>query len=333
MERSYMQFQDIKSEYERNNRTNGMKSLRCFPSCRETGHCKSGFCGRPLKCTLEIQVDEQSPPCQLHDDFWSGVTYIAEMRESSIPGLSSERFVARQDVDGQIRSKHDKCKGLIEGKPTRIRSISVGSMGSVESPHASNQRQETVTLSTPSTSSATTTITKVIDLEFNSQCQSWHYGWQSHKYKKVTKHCVDVLVLVENGTEGYYVAASFISPEFEIVSTKTVQKMVGLHDEVMSQALRLSQKDKIRPPGSKLGASKKSKKKSRAKVPQSLPRKQDEAVKERNVSDGRDLNTQGQLDEGDDDDDDDEEVMSESAAAQLLPEMFSSLRKEDIMEL
>jgi hypothetical protein len=85
---------------------------------------------------------------------------------------------------------------------------------------------------------------------FTSICMhatAYTSGWQSHKYKKQTKHCVDVLVLVENGSDGYFIAASFMSPEFEIVSTKTVQKKLGLADVVMSQAIRLSHKDRAVP--------------------------------------------------------------------------------------
>lgn len=36
----------VQSEsYIRNNRSNGCKNLRCFPTCRKEGHVQSGFCG------------------------------------------------------------------------------------------------------------------------------------------------------------------------------------------------------------------------------------------------------------------------------------------------
>ena len=122
--------------------------VRCFPRCRETGHCKSGFCGTSLKCSMEVQVNEKSPPCQLHDNFWMSCTYIAEMRESLVPGLSSVRFISRKDIDSQLRSRPEKFKSLIEGRINSIKS-EVKSKGSV---------------------------TKTVNIEFNAQCQAWHYG-------------------------------------------------------------------------------------------------------------------------------------------------------------
>jgi hypothetical protein len=95
-----------------------------------------------------VRVDHKSPQCQLDDDFWRGVTYIAEIRESLIPGLSAVRFVARQDIDSQLRSRTEKFKSLIEGKPIDVRTI---------------QR-------------TSKSATKMVDLEFNGNCQAWHYG-------------------------------------------------------------------------------------------------------------------------------------------------------------
>lgn len=305
-----MQFQDVQGEYERNNRSNGMKALRCFPRCRETGHCKSGFCGTSLKCSLEVRINRNSPPCQLDDTFWKDVTYIAEMRESSIPGLSSVRFVSRHEIESQIRTRPEKFKSLIEGQAKDVKSVNCTS----------------------------NSATKVIDLEFNSQCQAWHYGWQSHKYKKDTKHCIDVLVLVENGNDGYFVAASFMSPEFEIVSTKTVQKKVGLlADDGMSQAIRMAQKD-IGPQStsSVLANLAKEKRETRSTDRQQRETKRLKLQRERELA----VRQQEQQQEGEDEEDEDEMSSSPEGeggmahqVARMLPEMFASLQQEDIVEL
>ena len=39
------EFNDV---YKRNNKKGGIKSLRCFPLCKEFGHSKSNYCGRTL---------------------------------------------------------------------------------------------------------------------------------------------------------------------------------------------------------------------------------------------------------------------------------------------
>lgn len=173
-----------------------------------------------MKCTLEVHVDHKSPPCQKDDVFWKSVTYIAEIRESLYPSLSSVRFVSRQDIESQLRSKTQKTKPLLEGIPTSV--------------------------STEITSS--THETKIVEIEFNSNPKAWHYGkiaterlngvhradpfcfpsgWTSHKCRTHVKHCVDVLVLVDNGSAGYFIAGSYKSPEFEIGCTKTDIKRGG----------------------------------------------------------------------------------------------------------
>lgn len=286
-------------------------------------------------------MDDKSPPCQYDDDFWKSVTYIAEMRESATPGLSAVRFVSRKDIDGQIRSKTEKCKGLIEGKPLKVSNAQ------------ENESKKKIKL-------VPNCVTKLISLEFNSQRQSWHYGkhantlssfhvvsqlcvhvidcdyiclgWASHKHKKNTKHCVDVIVLVDNGQEGYFVAGSFISPQFEIVCTKTVQKLVGgmNEDEIMLQALRLSQKVKIREPGSTtMAKSRSGGVKSKKKTTKARKKKEEQ--------------NKGRLDERCDADDACSNILEGNhvhkqmiipcPTSQLLPEILASMKAEDIIEL
>lgn len=140
---------------------------RCFPQCRETGHCKSGFCGTSLKSRLTINIERKSlpPGCGLDAKFWESdhVTYIAEIRESLTPGLSTERFVTRQYIESQLRTKPEKFKALIEGKPTQVQTV-----------QSSSQSE-----------------TNIVDLEFNSHCQAWHYGIHSdYKSHHINSICV-----------------------------------------------------------------------------------------------------------------------------------------------
>jgi hypothetical protein len=168
-----------------------------------------------------------------------------------------------------------------------------------------------------------------------------HTGWHSHKYKKDTKHCIDVLVLVENGNNGYFIAASFMSPEFEIVSTKTVQKKVNLieiADDGMSQALRLAQKD-IGPQSSSavLAELAKVKKESlRNERQSSRVSKRMKLLKEQESF------QQQQEEEAEAGGEEEEEMQSspeegtvarQKTAAHMLPEMFASLINEEIVEL
>jgi len=179
--------------YERNNRSNQMKALRCFPVCKPTGHSAVGFCGSSLKTVLEVTITPKCPPCQYYDAFWAQTVYIAELRCKDEAGLSAGRYVSKRDVMSNLRSRTEKFKPYIKGQCTSVK-----------------------------TTESDGITTKLISLEFNSEHNAWHYGWTSHKYSNSKSHVIDVMVLVQRSAvdERFFIAASFLSPEFTIVSTK-----------------------------------------------------------------------------------------------------------------
>lgn len=71
---------------------------RCFPGCKPTGHTTVGFCGSSLKAVLNVYIDDESPPCQKYDLFWTQILYIAEIRCSDEDGLSNRRYVLKSEV-------------------------------------------------------------------------------------------------------------------------------------------------------------------------------------------------------------------------------------------
>ena len=120
---------------------------------------------------------------------------------------------------------------------------------------------------------------------------------------------MDVLVLIENGFDGYFIAASFLSPEFEIVSTKTVQKKIGLVDEATSQAFRLSQKDRGSASIDLISGKKRSNKRCREET--STPEVENSKHK-------------GDVEE---------EYESDSGCTQSTPEILASLRTANVSDL
>jgi hypothetical protein len=44
-------FEDVfwQADYSRNNKHSDGKNLRCFPTCKKSGHVVAGFCGRPMR--------------------------------------------------------------------------------------------------------------------------------------------------------------------------------------------------------------------------------------------------------------------------------------------
>lgn len=183
----------MKNSYERNNRSNQMKALRCFPLCKSTGHSAVGFCGSSLKTILEVTISPKSPACQHYDTFWMQTVYIAELRCKDDAGLSAVRYVPKHEVMSNLRTKTEKFKPYIKGECVGVETI----------PGDGFTR-------------------KKISLEFNAEHNAWHYGWISHKYSNSKSHVIDVMVLVERAAidDRFFIAASFLPPEFTIVSTK-----------------------------------------------------------------------------------------------------------------
>ncbi len=47
----------VRTQYIRNNKSNGQKNIRCFPHCAKVGHRKAGFCGSNLSIQLRVKDD------------------------------------------------------------------------------------------------------------------------------------------------------------------------------------------------------------------------------------------------------------------------------------
>lgn len=162
--------------------------------CKESGHTSSGFCGSSLDVSLYVEIDELSPNCHLFDSFWmNDVLFLAEIKCAS--ELAEERIISKVEIDSRIRTKEAKCNPYLRGNVV-----------SVETSISEEMHQ-----------------IKKVNVSFNLEHKAWHYGWISHKCSSDTSHVVDVLVLVENDTmvDYFFLAASFHSPEFIIMSTKT----------------------------------------------------------------------------------------------------------------
>lgn len=210
MENSFAEFGKMNAIYERNNRNKEMKALRlisffsfliiairCFPSCNQGGHTTRGFCGSSLLVKINIKVNQDSPLCQNLDIFWeSGASYIAEMRTSCSPGLSELRVLDKELIFSNIRTKERKCQPYLLGQVTCVDTLQFGSFS-----------------------------VKQVTVIFNAEHNAWHYGWVSHKHTSHTHHVVDIMVLIESplNPTHFVVAASYLSPEFIVSSTKNTR--------------------------------------------------------------------------------------------------------------
>jgi hypothetical protein len=142
---------------------------------------------------FHIKVESTSPSCHWNDDFWqSEATYIAEIRTRDAPAAELG-LIEKDFVTSQIRTKDHKNKPYIRGRVIDIQTV-----------HDPNF------------------CWKHITVMFNSEHGAWHYGWVSHKHSSNTPHVVDILVMFDSPAlpTHYFLAGSYISPEFRITCTK-----------------------------------------------------------------------------------------------------------------
>lgn len=187
--------------YGRNNRTCGQKSIRCFPSCKSTGHVERGFCGSHLT----VQFRMQSPAA-----LWflekRKLLFFAEIRRSMSQGISSSRD--KISIDGLLnnsRHRNSKSKNpLFHGEVTVIDYDPDG---------------------------------VIVRVQFNREQLSWNYGWKSNRWNQ-DSHVVDIFcVLCEEDVEPA-IAFSFCSTEFCLSCTHQTPNPRSLPIVSASDSLR-----------------------------------------------------------------------------------------------
>jgi len=96
------------ARYLRNNQSNGVKNLRCFPQCAHA-HNPSGFCGR----TIDIRVELAS------NDVADSVVLWGEIAQASAPPRWAEGdLVTDDEVRALLRTKGDVRPSLRVAKPS-----------------------------------------------------------------------------------------------------------------------------------------------------------------------------------------------------------------------
>ena len=170
--------------FQRNNRSTGQKSLRCFPVCRERGHKAHGFCGTPIYATAVLQKTTVAIERML---------IVGEIRPELEPGLANE-----------VGSEFPKCEFL-----NRIRSADTGGQ---------NARLDLLP-GMFSIASETPSEYKV-HIVINEPLHSYDYSWKSNRWADKVKHVVDIVVLCLDDGDTVTVLDSATSGSFVVVSTK-----------------------------------------------------------------------------------------------------------------
>ena len=180
------------STFQRNNRSTGQKSLRCFPRCCEHGHKPQGFCGQPIYATAVLQKTSVS---------FDKILIVGEIRPEAEPGLANDvgTKLTKVEFNNRIRSEsnHPKHNQILGIGPAELL------LGTI---HLSDETPETYT----------------VRIVLNEPLHSYDYGWTSSRFKSGTaKHVVDIIVLSDDDGSTVTVLDSVCSSDsFVITSTK-----------------------------------------------------------------------------------------------------------------
>eukprot|EP00924_Labyrinthula_sp_SR-Ha-C_P011105 snap_masked-scaffold_51-processed-gene-1.29-mRNA-1 protein AED:1.00 eAED:1.00 QI:0/0/0/0/1/1/2/0/819 len=171
----------FKESYQRNNKSARTKNLRCFPSCKSSGHCSTGFCGSPVVADLNLSNPEQvlskgeiytwGDFCSIDD---TDMTELLKLREGNY-----------EKVKEQERTRKSPTNPLIKGTMKKNRSD------------------------------------EKFELSFNVENIGWHYQWISKKTTNHYQHSFRVRVfLKEHGSDILKPLCIELSPKFKVHSKR-----------------------------------------------------------------------------------------------------------------
>jgi hypothetical protein len=207
----FLDYLNFEGRYQRNNKAKGRKNLRCYPSCRSTGHVKTGFCGRPVR--IKVTYDTQAAEA-------IDILAFAQFRVCTSPASSD----------------------VLLGTAMPFAEIVNRSRGTSHNPggKALNPWFPGVIVSTTSDQNSA-----VAAFSFNAASKGWHYAWQSHRMTRETRHCLHVFILTAR-REGRSTSMKFkcvvelFSPSFDMCSRQKQRSKVG--DEKEEEAGALAQR-------------------------------------------------------------------------------------------
>ncbi len=171
-----------KTQYQRNNKSNGQKNLRCFPGHCETGH-QSSFCGTSICIEFVFQSKFK----------YSQLCALAMFCTSESDGeYTAGKVLSLYDIsENHLRDDANPLRKLIEGIP-------IGSGGAKYIDYPTNS--------------------KAVGFEFNGELKGWHYGYTSSRKTKNQMHSFKVFVLeLQNAEIGTYkIVATKTSPPWKL---------------------------------------------------------------------------------------------------------------------
>ena len=82
----------VSGSYQRNNKSGGRKNLRCFPSCHDIGHRRSGFCGGNLVAHVRYGDEGVEGEEIDHSQYWVVGVFEVKTDKPSIAMKSTTKI-------------------------------------------------------------------------------------------------------------------------------------------------------------------------------------------------------------------------------------------------
>ncbi len=174
--------------YQRNNKRNGMKNLRCFPACTDA-HRLRGFCGRPAYVGV-------NNPERKRLFAWAGFYKVPgscendEFDKQFDCGPVVGTVMTASEIAPKVRSKSDPLKPWIDGEI---------------------QESEN---SDPSVSTDNLRTSSFVEFTFNRNKKGWHYSWVANKHTCDSQHTLRCFVFEEISDQVYRLIETVDSPRF-----------------------------------------------------------------------------------------------------------------------
>jgi hypothetical protein len=194
----------LQTRYDRNNRSNGSKGLRyiyllnnilyyivnSLPFRRRCfPSCKIAGHSHKGFCGQKIELVLGFQEKDFDVLLTHDLISVAEMRPFGVAGLGSQHIVQEDEILKNIRNKQKPLLPYLPGK------ITLGSLSDCS-------------------------------IQYNTECNAWHYGWKSHKWNTNTTHVVEFTLFMKIGGGQLELVGSYSSPGFVISCAKRKKKVI-----------------------------------------------------------------------------------------------------------
>ena len=196
--------QEFSNLYLRNNKTNGMKNLRCFPKCSNP-HKSQGFCGQEITATFII-------PINLFAQF-NKLIFIGELRPKDADD-TVEIIKSYEDATLKLLTKENNNNSITNNRNTdnSLFGLYLGcEIG-----------ERVITLGKDSNKYVN------IKLSFNDPPKSWPYEWQNHRFRSETYHSFDITVISVLDSTNYEQLGVFSGPIFKVACKRRAQSNTSI---------------------------------------------------------------------------------------------------------